>query len=301
MLRLFTLTNFINMRLLICFLLVPFFSYSQNWEFHVGGSYVLNTSQVEIEESTSTLIRQLDDEFEEQIWRTVVERGPAYKNVYIADIGLGYRKPISDRISYKLTGLVQSRVMERLDSFRFIESEILSSRPVEVESNGPITVLSDCDETENSISDLGPIDPATMQNSLYLGLEAELSYKLIDQLTLSGGLGLKTPLATRQSRDIFSRERRDEGELTVCRWVLDRLEDGSGTFFRNSVFSARVSLDYFATDDISLSIAYVQGLNDHFVHDTFLFSQDRLQAQELNLRVTYRMGQQPQGSLEKGH
>ena len=254
---------------LVFFVLLPFLSFSQQYDLQLGGYLLLNTNQVERFDQLSTFTLPIVGEenlFLEQVTQREFEQGFIFHNRGSFSVGIGRTDSISRKFSYRLGLDLYNQRYKRELAFNSISFDVISIDTVMTEMIPTIFGNDPCDITETPVSELmlSEEEQGLNYNVYHLGLSGELKYSLIDDvLDLGVGFSVRTPLFSNLSQRTITRTTREENGLTICNHELIDFEDKTGNYFRNLLLAGTISLDYKLWNDLIISVGLHHSFSDY--------------------------------------
>ena len=140
---------------------------------------------------------------------------------------------------------------------------LLSEEMVPLEDNTTPVFSSNCDIFTNNFSDIERRS-GTDYSILNLSLPLEVTYLLFNDIYLSLGGALLTPIKSKTERDILILDSETIDDITYCEYVLDVSMDHSGDGLSNLQFALSGRLSYFLNKNISIDIGVSQMLSHRF-------------------------------------
>ena len=271
--------------------LVSFSSIGQTFELSGGVVYSpkSDNSKTDVREITSS--RPINDSVAiEQLTRTTYQ----IRNKVVPNIGCriegGMLLSISSAMSLRLGMNLNYRTFELITTQNFVNSELLSADTV------PYTPINiggtTCDSFVNSFLDINA-DDGNQMRILDLGVNVGAEYWILkNKMALGLGIGINTPIYTRDRMEFISRERMpaENTNQTICKYVLVEEIDESGNGFRNLKLDVNAYAIYSLSSQFGIKIAAYQSLSNVFVEKGQLLSQSHRYYKSLDFLagITYR-------------
>ena len=254
---------------------------AQKFQVTVGGSYLINSDPI-IEQvgEISTLNFLSNGQFERIYYNATTRYEYIITPQPALDLGISQELFSIGRLS--VSGALGLGYMQFSYERGFSSSTDLTELRRDTSANSPFIFnsISDCDSTVSS--NVLEIDNSTTLSVLDLSLMLEPSYELIpDLLSVSLGVGLRTPIASAVSTTRLLQQMTTENDIVICSFESARVHDRTGNSLNNLKIQLSPAITYQPTYDIGIKVGVHYGLTQLF---SYLDNSSNVISPNLNFR-----------------